>query len=76
MTKVLIGVTGSVASIKLSELLDKLHTSIPRIDVKVVATQHARHFIPALNCGPVLLDEDEWRLWQGRGDPVLHIEVH
>ncbi|PJF16581.1 Phosphopantothenoylcysteine decarboxylase [Paramicrosporidium saccamoebae] len=74
MAKVLIGVTGSVASIKLSELLDKLHASVSKVDVKVVATKNACHFLPALTCGPVLLDEDEWRLWRSRGDPVLHIE--
>jgi phosphopantothenoylcysteine decarboxylase len=90
MANVLVGVTGSVAAIKLPLLYRDLkglgHA------VKVVATGAALYFFdpvtldpadpdsPARNPAVVILDEDEWpgrdagRLWQ-RQDEVLHIEL-
>lgn len=74
----LIGVTGSVATIKLAELITDLHRRCPehRLSVRVVSTDSARHFFDEtmLNC-PVYFDDDEWLLWRDRGDPVLHIEL-
>ncbi|KGL83454.1 Phosphopantothenoylcysteine decarboxylase, partial [Tinamus guttatus] len=67
---VLVGVTGSVPLL-VSQLLE-----IPGLEVKVVTTERAKHFYNAQEI-PVTLysDEDEWQLWKGRSDPVLHIEL-
>jgi phosphopantothenoylcysteine decarboxylase len=72
--KVLIGCTGSVATIKLSELVDQLKNS--NFEVQVVATECAKHFLSRqiINC-KVWVDDDEWNLWKERGDPVLHIDL-
>lgn len=77
MLRVLIGVTGSVATIKLPELIAKLQESILNVQIKIVATERALHFIK-LPVGfevELMLDEDEWLMWKAREDPVLHIEV-
>ncbi|KAM6308903.1 phosphopantothenoylcysteine decarboxylase [Aegotheles albertisi] len=71
----LVGVTGSVAALKLPLLVSEL-LKIPGLEVKVVTTERAKHFYNAQEI-PVTLysDEDEWQLWRGRSDPVLHIEL-
>ncbi|KAM6119455.1 phosphopantothenoylcysteine decarboxylase isoform 1-T2 [Pterocles gutturalis] len=73
--RVLVGVTGSVAALKLPLLITEL-LKIPGLEVKVVTTERAKHFYNAQEI-PVILysDEDEWQLWKGRSDPVLHIEL-
>mmetsp|Transcript_29312 Transcript_29312/g.95534 ORF Transcript_29312/g.95534 Transcript_29312/m.95534 type:complete len:203 (+) Transcript_29312:346-954(+) len=78
--RVLLGVSGSVAAVKATSLLEALREFA---DVKVVATQAARHFLPggSGDAGgdsevlPLLGDESEWRQWRAVGDPVLHIEL-
>uniref|UniRef100_A0A8C3M9H6 Phosphopantothenoylcysteine decarboxylase n=1 Tax=Geospiza parvula TaxID=87175 RepID=A0A8C3M9H6_GEOPR len=72
---VLLGVTGSVAALKLPLLVAEL-LKIPGLEVKVVTTERAKHFYNAQEI-PVTLygDEEEWQLWKGRSDPVLHIEL-
>lgn len=79
---VLIGCTGSVATIKLPVLLKTILESKRslswNVQVRVIVTQHARHF-----CAPadlpkdvqVYCDQDEWTAWSKRSDPVLHIEL-
>ena len=72
--RVLLAVTGSVATIKLEPLLDVL---LPFCDVRVITSQRARHFFDMQAVKErvrLYQDEDEWHDWQ-RGDPVLHIEV-
>lgn len=75
MAKVLLGVTGSVAAIRVPDLFDALtdagHT------VKVVATEAALYFFdPALVGGSVVRDADEWPGQRyERGNTVLHIEL-
>ncbi|KAM9375116.1 LOW QUALITY PROTEIN: phosphopantothenoylcysteine decarboxylase [Phaethornis superciliosus] len=71
----LVGVTGSVAALKLPLLIEEL-LKIPGLEVKVVTTERAKHFYSAQEI-PVTLysDEDEWQLWRSRSDPVLHIEL-
>ena len=71
--KILIGCTGSVATIKVKELVDQLNNRA--FEVQVIATEHAQHFLKkeSTNC-KVWSDEDEWKMWNDRGDPVLHIE--
>lgn len=72
----LLGLTGSVATIKAAELVTKL---APHFRVKVILTAAAKHFARAedipLPPEDVHADEDEWRSWRGKGDPVLHIEL-
>lgn len=84
MAKILLGVTGSVATIKISEICDLLMTS--KHDVNLVCTksslyffdhQHLRRQHPGLR---ITLDEMEWPMLESggkyqRGDKVLHIEL-
>ncbi|XP_059622419.1 phosphopantothenoylcysteine decarboxylase [Phlebotomus argentipes] len=76
--RILIGCTGSVATIKLPQLIQCLAESIPGAEMKVVVTECARRFfstdeIPSGT--PVLTDANEWSAWKHRGDPVLHIDL-
>lgn len=74
----LIGITGSVASIKLSELITELRKNSPeeKLVIRIVATDAARTFIDESAFDvPVYNDMDEWNMWKKRGDPVLHIEL-
>ncbi|OZC07225.1 hypothetical protein X798_05804, partial [Onchocerca flexuosa] len=74
----LIGITGSVASIKLSELITELYKNSPeeKLVIRVVATDAARTFIDESTFEvPIYNDLDEWSMWKKRGDPVLHIEL-
>ena len=90
MAKVLLGVTGSVAAMRVPDLYAALKRA--RHQVKVVATRASLYFFDPAALGPmtparptrnpdvVVLDEDEWPgLGQGRhyqrDDPVLHIEL-
>jgi phosphopantothenoylcysteine decarboxylase len=90
MANILVGVTGSVAAIRVPLLFEKLTGAGHQ--VKVVATQSALYFFnpeelrtaasPSLERDPatVIVDEDEWPGRAGgehyrRGDPVLHIEL-
>ncbi|GAB1294265.1 Phosphopantothenoylcysteine decarboxylase [Apodemus speciosus] len=72
---VLVGVTGSVAALKLPLLVSKL-LDIPGLEVTVVTTERAKHFYSPQDV-PVTLysDADEWKMWKRRSDPVLHIDL-
>ncbi|XP_069564835.1 phosphopantothenoylcysteine decarboxylase [Brachyistius frenatus] len=72
---VLVGVTGSVAALKLPLLVSEL-LQFTGVDVRVVTTEHAKHFYnPADVSVKIYSDKDEWELWTQRSDPVLHIEL-
>lgn len=89
MSRVLLGVTGSVAAVKTPELCRALRAE--GHDVKVAATRWSLNFFDPEELGPAVhpdvlpvrdqavlyLDEDEWP--HGRvfrvGEPVLHIEL-
>uniref|UniRef100_A0A3Q3VRC0 Phosphopantothenoylcysteine decarboxylase n=1 Tax=Mola mola TaxID=94237 RepID=A0A3Q3VRC0_MOLML len=72
---VLVGVTGSVAALKLPLLVSQL-LQLPGVDVRVVTTEHAKHFYnPSEVSVKIYSDSDEWELWTQRSDPVLHIEL-
>ncbi|XP_068595631.1 phosphopantothenoylcysteine decarboxylase [Brachionichthys hirsutus] len=72
---ILLGVTGSVAALKLPLLVSQL-LRFPEVDVRVVTTESAKHFYnPAEVSAKIYSDKDEWELWTTRGDPVLHIEL-
>lgn len=101
LTNIIIGITGSVATIKLAELVRKLQEKLVDVNICVVPTKNSLKFCPDLNETfnkdlPELkdrlaflkkrgrggdrrvlafVDEDEWTSWQGRSDPVLHIEL-
>ncbi|XP_054369404.1 phosphopantothenoylcysteine decarboxylase isoform X1 [Mirounga angustirostris] len=72
---VLVGVTGSVAALKLPLLVSRL-LDIPGLEVAVVTTERAKHFYSPQDI-PVTLysDADEWEMWKCRSDPVLHIDL-
>uniref|UniRef100_A0A182N9P8 Phosphopantothenoylcysteine decarboxylase n=1 Tax=Anopheles dirus TaxID=7168 RepID=A0A182N9P8_9DIPT len=76
---ILIGCTGSVATIKLPLLVEKLRQLADfELEVQVIVTEHARHFFSPdelPSTVTVHTDQDEWSSWQKRGDPVLHIEL-
>jgi len=75
--QVLLALTGSVATIKWQEIVRGLTEA--GCDVTVMATRAAAHFVAAAADGPaparVHTDDEEWRAWEGKGDPVLHIEL-
>jgi len=75
--KVLVGVTGSVATIRLPALVRALITRF-NAHVRVVATQSSLHFFTRSELPEgveVFVDADEYSMWRKKGDPVLHIEV-
>jgi len=77
MVNLLIGCTGSVASLKLPVLLEEFRKD-KNINVKVVVTKFACHFfnLDQVRDGvEVFTDDDEWNSWTKRGDPVVHIEL-
>uniref|UniRef100_UPI00358EA43F phosphopantothenoylcysteine decarboxylase isoform X2 n=1 Tax=Myxine glutinosa TaxID=7769 RepID=UPI00358EA43F len=74
--RILVGVTGSVAAIKLPQLVRALIDLPEQPEVQVVTTDHAMHFFNQREVPvPVHLDADEWRNWSRLSDPVLHIEL-
>lgn len=75
---ILIGCTGSVATIKLPLILNQLKLKNPTFNIRVVLTEKSKHFInfqEITQLAEILIDEHEWQLWKTRGDPVLHIEL-
>jgi len=78
--RILIGCTGSVATIKLSQLVSELKESAgnSQVEIRVVATQRSKHFFKVKDIPEevkIFDDESEWDMWKGRGDPVLHIDL-
>ncbi|KAK2176119.1 hypothetical protein NP493_682g01047 [Ridgeia piscesae] len=74
--RILIGCTGSVASIKIPMLMEQLSKSMYKLDIELIVTQNATHFFDAgvLPC-PTHTDAEEWTTWSRRSDPVLHVEL-
>lgn len=82
MVKILIGCTGSVATIKLPVLVNTLleQTEVQKsvIEIIVIATERAKHFFSKTDLPKsvqLYTDEDEWKAWSKRGDPVVHIDL-
>jgi phosphopantothenoylcysteine decarboxylase len=75
MSRVLLGVTGSVAAIKTPELVDALANA--GHDVRLVITEAAKYFFDWQSLGEqVITDADEWPGDRyTRGDTVRHIEL-
>lgn len=75
---VLIGCTGSVATIKLPNLIHEVKARDPMCIVRVVLTDKARTFLNTSELArmcEIMLDEHEWKMWRNRGDPILHIDL-
>ncbi|XP_053282500.1 phosphopantothenoylcysteine decarboxylase [Pleuronectes platessa] len=73
--RILVAVTGSVAALKLPLLVSQL-LQLSGVEVRVVTTEHAKHFFnPADISVKIYSDQEEWELWAQRSDPVLHIEL-
>jgi phosphopantothenoylcysteine decarboxylase len=73
--RILLAASGSVASIKFSNLC---HCFSEWAEVKAVASKSSLNFVdkPSLPQNVTLYtDEDEWSSWNKIGDPVLHIEL-
>lgn len=46
--------------------------------IRVVLTEKAKQFVDVeeiKHTAEVLLDENEWKMWKNRGDPILHIDL-
>ncbi|RGB28830.1 phosphopantothenoylcysteine decarboxylase-like protein [Rhizophagus diaphanus] len=76
--KILIGATGSVASIKIPILVQSLLQN-QNVEIKIVSTDKALHFFDRESLTrdfgvQVTTDADEWKAWSKISDPVLHIE--
>lgn len=78
--KILIGVTGSVAAVKVPELVKLLHDA--GCDVQLIFTLHGKSFITDIDMNAFkslgisdFSDESEWMQWTQKGDPVLHIDL-
>jgi len=70
---VLLGVSGSVATVKLAQLVT---TCSKFAEVQVVCTQRAKTFFDYSDLACTVFDDSmEWDSWKRLGDPVLHIEV-
>lgn len=75
--KILIGVTGSVATIKLGELLSELRSRFANVELKIVVTERGNQFVTLSDLPESCYyrDEQEWTSWKQKGDSVLHIEL-
>ncbi|KAH8254215.1 hypothetical protein KR032_008901 [Drosophila birchii] len=77
---VMIAATGSVATIKLAQLIQELSDErLPyKFHLKVLITEAAKHFFELEQIPenvPIYHNRDEWITWNKRGDPVLHIDL-
>ncbi|EGG21028.1 phosphopantothenoylcysteine decarboxylase [Cavenderia fasciculata] len=76
----IIGFTGSVASIKATQLIESLKNDY---NINIIVTKNSYHFckdLEELECVKndsieIFQDQDEWDSWSKRDDPVLHIEL-
>lgn len=80
MAKILLGITGSVAAIKMEELATRL--THDHHELKIVMTNHAAYFVSPAKleaiCGKdsIFNDASEWpKQMYTREDKVLHIEL-
>eukprot|EP00029_Vermamoeba_vermiformis_P002946 TRINITY_DN13313_c0_g1_i1.p1 TRINITY_DN13313_c0_g1~~TRINITY_DN13313_c0_g1_i1.p1 ORF type:complete len:198 (+),score=56.03 TRINITY_DN13313_c0_g1_i1:84-677(+) len=72
---VLVAVTGSVATIKILDIIKQIKQFA---EVKVITTNSAKHFFNENDVkaeAELYTDADEYAMWQKRGDNVLHIEL-
>ncbi|KAF8477218.1 flavoprotein [Kalaharituber pfeilii] len=90
-THLLLACTGSIATIKLPDILSSFIPYSHVLSIHVILTPSSLHFLPANlttptpgtaipSTYPTLVqrcwtDADEWSQWTRIGDPVLHIEL-
>jgi len=75
LPRVLLCLTGSVASIKAVELCQNLKTFA---ELRVVVTERSQSFLNMEELGKealIFTDKDEWEIWKKKGDPVQHVEL-
>lgn len=77
--RIIIGITGSVATIKLPFLIDCIKSNYPteEPEIKIVATNSALNFTKSMDLKPieVFSDSSEWQDWKRISDPILHIDL-
>ncbi|EMR09153.1 hypothetical protein PNEG_02494 [Pneumocystis murina B123] len=75
---ILIGVTGSIAAIKLPIIIQGL-LAYKNVEIQIVYTSSANQFFDLEEIKkygiPIWTDGDEWKSWKKCGDPILHIEL-
>lgn len=76
----LIGATGSVATIKVPLIIDKLFKiyTPEKVSIQLIVTKPAEHFLKGLKISThvkIWREEDEWFGFRKLGDPVLHHEL-
>lgn len=75
---IIVGCTGSVASVKVPVIVKKLNALRDNVKVCVVATEKAVHFFDVSEVekdAKLVTDETEWNSWKQLGDRVLHIDL-
>jgi len=78
MVKILLGCTGSVASIKVPVLVEELREFIDNVEISIIVTGNSLHFFDVKEIPENVIiykDEDEWTTWKKRGDPIMHIDL-
>ncbi|XP_070542264.1 phosphopantothenoylcysteine decarboxylase-like [Ptychodera flava] len=76
--RVLLGCTGSVASIKVPRIIEELFLRISSVEIEIVATEYSQKFFDVTSLPEkvkVHTDAEEWQTWQKMEDPVLHVEL-
>ena len=75
--KLLIGVTGSVAAKLTPKLISAIIRGVPKIEVKVIATDRSLYFFSRDEVSvPILTDRDEWSAGgYVKGSDILHIDL-
>jgi phosphopantothenoylcysteine decarboxylase len=75
----LVGLTGSVATVKAPVLLEALCAVLPQdAEIRFVATEASLHFLDSEAISKkarLYTDKDEWAMWTKVSDPVLHVEL-
>ncbi|KAH8585107.1 uncharacterized protein ELE39_003498 [Cryptosporidium sp. chipmunk genotype I] len=76
---ILIGVTGSVAAIKVDEFVKRLKEIVIsnkiEIEIKIVATDSAKNFLNDSILDLLVKCQDEFSSWVNIGDDILHINL-
>ncbi|KAG7750225.1 hypothetical protein KL912_000785 [Ogataea haglerorum] len=78
---ILIGATGSVATIKIPMIIDKLFKlyGVDKVSIQLVVTQAAEHFLRGLKISTevkIWRENEEWSTPMTKpGDPILHVEL-
>lgn len=74
--RIIIAVTGSVATIKLSRLVDCISSYHKDVEIKIVASKTALNFFQPEDLNvQVFTDSTEWNDWKKISDPILHIDL-